>query len=67
MLGNIPPRDVLAGGSAAQVKAATLQLLKSLDDHSRVIFSCGGGMPPGVSSENLAIFIDTVKNFNPST
>jgi len=67
MLGNIPPRDVLAGGSSAQVKAAALQLLKSLDDHSRVIFSCGGGMPPGVSSENLAIFIDTVKNFNPST
>jgi uroporphyrinogen-III decarboxylase len=48
------------------VEAATLMLLKRLDDHSRVIFSCGGGMPPGVNSENLAIFIDTVKNFNPS-
>jgi len=65
MLGNIPPRDVLARGSAAEVKNATLQLIEGLEDPSRVIFSCGGGMPPGVSSENLAIFIETVRNFHP--
>jgi len=65
MLGNIPPRDVLARGSAAEVKSATLKLIEGLEDLSRVIFSCGGGMPPGVSSENLAIFIETVKNYNP--
>ncbi len=65
MLGNIPPRDVLARGSETEVKEATLQLLKGLKDPSRVIFSCGGGMPPGVSSENLAIFIETVKRFKP--
>ena len=46
-----------------QVKEATLQLLRSLDDPSRVIFSCGGGMPPGVSSENMAIFIETVRSY----
>ncbi len=63
MLGNIPPRDVLAQGSPAEVKEATLNLLQGLKDPSRVIFSCGGGMPPGVSSENLAIFIETVKCF----
>jgi uroporphyrinogen-III decarboxylase len=67
MLGNIPPRDVLAEGSTTEVKAATLQLLKGLKDPSRVIFSCGGGMPPGVSSENLVIFMETVRNFNPVT
>ena len=65
MLGNIPPRDVLAQGSPAEVKEATLNLLQGLKDRSRVIFSCGGGMPPGVSSENLAIFIETVKRFTP--
>jgi len=65
MLGNIPPRDVLAQGSASEVKEATLKLLKGLNDPSRVIFSCGGGMPPGVTSENLSIFIETVKNYNP--
>jgi len=64
MLGNIPPRDVLASGSPGEVREATQNLLKSLKDHSRVVFSVGGGMPPGVSSENLAIFIDTVKNFH---
>jgi uroporphyrinogen decarboxylase len=65
MLGNIPPRDLLAQGSATEVKKATLQVIKGLKDPSRVILSCGGGMPPGVSSENLAIFIETVKNFHP--
>lgn len=63
MLGNIPPRDVLGAGTPGQVKEATLQLLSSLHDPSRVIFSCGGGMPPGVSSENMAIFIETVRTF----
>jgi uroporphyrinogen-III decarboxylase len=63
MLGNIPPRDVLASGSPADVQRVTIELLESLRDHSRVIPSCGGGMPPGVSSENIQIFIDTVKNF----
>lgn len=65
MLGNIPPRDVLARGSAIEVKNATLKLIKGLEDPSRVIFSCGGGMPPGVCSENLAIFIKTVTDFYP--
>jgi len=65
MLGNIPPRDVLAQGSAKEVKEAALKLISELNEPSRVIFSCGGGMPPGVSSENLAIFIETVKRFNP--
>jgi uroporphyrinogen decarboxylase len=65
MLGNIPPRDVLARGTAEQVKEATLQLINGLSDPSRVICSCGGGIPPGVSSENLAIFIETVKSYHP--
>lgn len=64
MLGNIPPRDVLASGSAGEVKEAAQQLIRGLKDPSRVIFSCGGGMPPGVSSENLTIFIETVRRFN---
>ena len=65
MLGNIPPRDVLASGSESEVREATQSLLKGLKDPSRVILSCGGGMPPGVSSENLSIFIETVKNYTP--
>jgi len=61
LLGNIPPRDVLANGDRAQVTDATVQLVRSLKDRSKVVFSCGGGMPPGVSSENIRAFIETIK------
>jgi uroporphyrinogen-III decarboxylase len=61
LLGNIPPRDVLANGDHKQITEATARLVKSLPDRSRVIFSCGGGMPPGVSSENIATFINAVR------
>jgi uroporphyrinogen decarboxylase len=62
MLGNIPPRDVLARGTEAEVREATLALLKDLKDPSRVIFSCGGGMPPGVTTENIQAFIEAVQD-----
>lgn len=57
MLGNIPPRDVLANGNENAVKEAAAQLLGSLKDRSNVILSCGGGMPPGVPTENIRAFI----------
>ncbi|RPI00293.1 MAG: uroporphyrinogen decarboxylase [Ignavibacteriae bacterium] len=57
MLGNIPPRDVLAAGTPADVARVTAELVKSLSDRSRVVFSCGGGMPPAVSTENINAFI----------
>jgi len=63
MLGNIPPRDVLARRSVDDVQKATLTLLQQLEDPSRVIFSCGGGMPPQVPTENIRSFIDTVKQY----
>jgi uroporphyrinogen-III decarboxylase len=62
LLGNIPPRDVLANGTADDVTRATTELLRSLEDRSRIILSCGGGMPPGVKSENIRAFIETVKD-----
>ena len=61
MLGNIPPRDVLAAGSPEDVRKSTLDLIEGLEDRSMVLFSCGGGMPPGVSTENLRIFKETVQ------
>jgi uroporphyrinogen decarboxylase len=62
MLGNIPPRDVLAKGNPDDVKESVSKLLDSIEDKSRVIVSCGGGMPPGVSSENINAFLQTVKS-----
>ena len=61
MLGNIPPRDVLASGTPEEVKERTRELVDQLEDRSRIIFSCGGGMPPGVSSENIHAFTEAVK------
>lgn len=57
LLGNIPPRDVLASGTREDVTRVTAELVNSLEDPSRIILSCGGGMPPGVTSENIAAFI----------
>jgi len=65
MLGNIPPRDVLARGSNEDVRKATLDLLNGIEDPVRIIFSCGGGMPPGVTTEQINTFINTVQSYTP--
>lgn len=61
LLGNIPPRDVLAIGTPEDVKKNTTELIESLHDRSKLILSCGGGMPPEVSSDNIRAFIATAK------
>jgi uroporphyrinogen decarboxylase len=58
LLGNIPPRDVMAGGTPDDVRRAVGEATDSLDDTRRLILSCGGGMPPGVSTENIEAFLD---------
>jgi uroporphyrinogen decarboxylase len=62
MLGNIPPRDVLARGSEEEIRASANALRDKLEDPSRVIFSCGGGMPPGVTTAQIRAFIETIQN-----
>jgi uroporphyrinogen-III decarboxylase len=57
ILGNIPPRDVLANGSPSEVAAAVKKLLAETPDRSRLILSCAGGVPPGVTTESLKAFI----------
>lgn len=53
LLGNIPPRDVLAQGTPAEVAASVRAAIEPLTDKSRIILSCGGGLPPDVPSENV--------------
>ncbi|MBI9018669.1 MAG: uroporphyrinogen decarboxylase [Phycisphaerae bacterium] len=62
LLGNIPPRDVLAAGSAEQVAIEVQKTMASIADHSRVMLSCGGGMPPDVSTENIRAFQRACQN-----
>jgi len=64
MLGNLPPRDVLAAGTTDEVYNATKKLVGSLKDRSRIIMSCGGGMPPAVYKENISAFVNAVKDCN---
>ncbi len=61
ILGNIPPRDVLAKGTPADVAAAVKKLLAETPDKSKLILSCAGGVPPGVSTENLRSFIEAAE------
>jgi uroporphyrinogen decarboxylase len=61
ILGNIPPRDVLASGSPVDVSAAVKALKAEADGFDRMVYSCGGGMPPAVSTENIHAFIDALK------
>jgi uroporphyrinogen decarboxylase len=61
LMGNIPPRDVLAEGSPADVRRSVTEMLSALEDRSRLIVSCGGGMPPGAPTENIKALISTVE------
>ncbi len=64
LVGNIPPRDVLANGTPDEVRASVRSQLNAMKETSRFIMSCGGGMPPGVSTDNLNAFIDEVRTFS---
>lgn len=64
LLGNIPPRDILAAGTTEEVRCAARDMLNALDDHSRLIVSCGGGMPPEVPTENIQALISAVEKWN---
>ncbi|HUU18675.1 MAG TPA: uroporphyrinogen decarboxylase family protein [Sedimentisphaerales bacterium] len=57
LLGNIPTRDVLASGTPEDVCNSVKAALESVSDKSRIILSCGGGMPPDVSTENIEAFL----------
>lgn len=64
LVGNVPGRDVLAQGTPAQVEEAVKKAFGEIEDHDRIIWSAGGGMPPDVSNENINAFINTVNNLS---
>ncbi len=57
LLGNIPTREVLAAGTPEDVRNSVTAAIESVDDKSRIILSCGGGMPPDVPTENIEAFL----------
>lgn len=64
MLGNVPPMDILANGSQADIEGAVKDLISNLKSRTEVIISCGGGMPPDVSTENLSFFTEMVEKYS---
>lgn len=64
LVGNIPPRDVLAAGTPEQVDTAVRKAFEEINDHNRIIWSVGGGMPPEVQNDNIIAFINAVKKYS---
>ncbi len=64
LVGNIPPRDVMASGSTEDVDAGVKKAFGEISRHNRIIWSAGGGMPQGVPDENISAFIDAVKKYS---
>lgn len=64
LLGNIPPRDVLAAGTPEQVDLAVAKAFAEIENHDRIIWSVGGGMPPEVKNINIEAFINAVKKYS---
>ncbi|MHC4226338.1 MAG: uroporphyrinogen decarboxylase family protein [Planctomycetota bacterium] len=57
LLGNIPTREVLAAGTPEDVRNSVKKAIESVSDRSRIILSCGGGMPPDVPTQNIDAFL----------
>jgi uroporphyrinogen decarboxylase len=63
LLGNIPPRDVMALGSSEDIRNSVKEMISEITDRNNIIWSCGGGMPQDVSTQNMQTFINAVKEF----
>ncbi len=60
LLGNLPPRDVLMNETPEEVKIQTEKMWNEVQDKKGIIWSCGGGIPQNVSTENMKAFIETI-------
>jgi uroporphyrinogen decarboxylase len=64
LVGNIPPRDVLASGSPGDVDSAVKKAVAEIASHKNILWSAGGGMPPGVIDLNIIAFFDAVRKYS---
>jgi uroporphyrinogen decarboxylase len=61
LVGNIPPRDVLAQGTPKDVERSVFSMLEGLPNRLRLVVSCGGGMPPGAPTDNIQALLDAAR------
>ena len=65
LLGNIPPRDVLALGSAEAVQRSVARLLERVPERRHMIVSAGGFAPAAFTSEKIAAFCAAARSLEP--
>lgn len=65
LIGNLPPRDIMAKGTPDMVREETIKMVQEFGDPNRVIWSCGGGMPQNVTTENIKAFKETIDEVVP--
>lgn len=58
LMGNIPTREVLADGTPEEVKTYAAECIRKTEGGKGLILSAGGGVPPGVSAENIDALVD---------
>ena len=66
LLGNLPPRDVLMSATPEVVKAETIKMWNEVEDKKGIVWSCGGGVPQNVPTENMQAFIETINKLENS-
>ncbi len=62
LLGNLPPRDVLAAGTPADVSKGIAEMFTDVPDRRRIIASCGGGMSQNTPTSNIEAFAKAVND-----
>lgn len=60
LLGNLPPRDVLAGKPPEEIRTETARMVAEAGDPRGLLFSCGGGVPQGVTTDQIQAFLDAL-------
>lgn len=64
LVGNVPPRDVMASGTPEQVDEAVGKACSEIAPHEKIIWSVGGGMAPEVQDANIHAFIKAVSKYS---
>jgi uroporphyrinogen decarboxylase len=55
---------VLAACTPEEVYAKTKEMIESVENRKMFFPSCGGGMPPNVSTENIRAFVKAVNEYS---
>lgn len=58
LMGNVNTRDIMAAGSLQDLRRELQRIWAATPDRTRILWSAGGGMPPGVSTEKIHTFLE---------